>query len=82
MTSLVISFNCLVPAEQVLLHSLVNSGGADIVAGPGSYYPLKPSVRDELLRPVKSSVENVNIDTQITKEIPSNNYIIGAKPYD
>jgi hypothetical protein len=80
--SFIVSINHMVSAEQILLYLLANLGRTDIVAGLGSYYPLKSSVGNKLLRLAKLLVENVNINTQITKEIPSDNYIVGAKPYD
>jgi hypothetical protein len=80
--SLVVTGNCLVSAEHILLELISGSLGPNFVAGVRSQSSGEGFSWGDLLQPAQLSVVYVNHNMKIIKEIPSNNHIIRAQLYD
>ena len=77
LASLVVAGNRPVPAEHVLLEVVRRPLGSEVVLGVRRHCMGIGLCRRELLRPLKSTVVNVNKNSKVIKEIPPNDHVVG-----
>ena len=80
LASLVIAGNRPIPAEHVLLEMVRRPLGSEVVPGVRRHCTGVGPCRRELLRPLKSTVVNVNQNSKVLKEIPPNDHVMGIQP--
>ena len=78
LTSLIVTGNYLVSLERVLLVVPLDPSQTDLISCMNHDRTSIGLGRGKLHRPVESVVVNINKNTKVIKEIPTNDYIVGT----